>query len=157
MFKNDGHVSKRDCTESEIIDREAERLLQKQLKVESEAEEDHKRAVELAKIVNAADFEHATEWVEIKVKQSHSAWYDSYAGRGSFPSVYIYEVPASVEKEAIELFNIRRKHQGDSSFKFYDCGMTYRITREADHSNIDHEEPIENWIEPAEQVMFGGR
>lgn len=157
MFKNDGHVSKRDCTENEIIDREAERLLQKQLKVESEAEEDHKRAVELAKIVNAADFEHATEWVEIKVKQSHSAWYDSYAGHGSFPSVYIYEVPASVQKEATELFNIRRKHQGDSSFKFYDCEMTYRITREADHSNIDHEDPIESWIEPAEQVMFGGR
>ena len=150
MFKNDGHVSKRDCTENNIIDREAERLLQKQLKVESEAEEDHKRAVELAKIVNAADFENATEWVEMKVKYSHSAWYDTLQGEGRFPSRYVYEVPAEVEKEATELFGIRRKHQGDSHFRFYDCGMTYRVTRESDHENIDHETGIESWIEEAE-------
>jgi hypothetical protein len=155
MFKNNGRVSKRDRTENEIIDREAERLLQKQLEVESEAKEDHERAVELAKIVNAADFKHATDWTEIKSKTSHSGWYETWQGELNVPSIYIYEVPASVEKEARELFDIRHKHQGDSNFKFYDCGMTYRIIREADHPNIDHEEPIESWIEPAEQVLFG--
>lgn len=150
MFKNDGHVSKRDCTENEIIDREAERLLQKQLKVESEAKEDHERAVELAKIVNAADFKHATDWTEIKSKTSHSGWYETWQGELNVPSIYVYEVPASVEKEAAELFNIRRKHQGDSGFHFYDCEMTYRVTRESDHDNFDHEAGIESWIEEAE-------
>lgn len=150
MFKNNGRVSKRDCTGNEVIDREAERLLKEQLKIESEAEQDHARAVELAKVVNAADFENATEWVEMKVKYSHSSWYDTWQGEGRFPSRYVYEVPAEVEKEATELFDIRRKHQGDSHFRFYDCGMTYRVTRESDHENIDHEDGIESWIEEAE-------
>lgn len=150
MFKNNGKVSVRDCSGIAVVDREAERLLQEQLKIESEAEEDHARAIKLAKVVNAADFEHATEWVEMKVKYSHSSWYDTWEGEGRFPSRYVYEVPAEVEKEATELFDIRRKHQGDSHFRFYDCGMTYRVTRESDHENIDHEAGIESWIEEAE-------
>lgn len=150
MFKNNGKVSVRDCSGIAVVDREAERLLHEQLKIESEAKKDHERAVELAKIVNAADFEHATEWVEMKVKYSHSGWYDTWQGEGRFPSRYVYEVPAEVEKEATELFDIRRKHQEDLGFYFHDCGMTYRVTRESDHENIDHEAGIESWIEEAE-------
>lgn len=150
MFKNDGKVSVRDCSGIAVVDREAEHLLQEQLKTESESEEDHVRALELAKVVNRADFEHATKWAEIKVKYSHSGWYDTWQGEGRFPSRYVYEVPADVEKEATELFDIRRKHQGDSHFRFSDCGMTYRVTREADHENLGHESGIESWIEEAE-------
>lgn len=40
-----------------------------------------------------------------------------------------------VEKEARELQAIRRKHQGDNTFRFWECDYRKREVRVADHPN----------------------
>lgn len=135
MFKNNGHVSIRDCSSIDLVNQEAERLLQEELKIEAEGEKDHERAVQLAKIINEADYENATEWVIIKEKTSHSKWYQSWNGFGHSPSIYEYAVPADVADLAKEHFKIRRKHQGDPLFEFFDNDIKYRVTRISDHDN----------------------
>ena len=73
-------------------------------------------------------------WVTIKVKTSHSNWYDNDDVFNA-PSTYYYQVPIEVEKEARELQAIRKKHQGDDTFSFWKCDYYKRQVRVADHSN----------------------
>ena len=73
-------------------------------------------------------------WVTIKVKTSHSNWYDNDDVFNA-PSTYHYQVPVEVEQEARELQAIRRKHQGDDTFSFWKCDYYKREVRVADHPN----------------------
>lgn len=159
VFKNNRKVSKTDMSKHDIVNKEAERLLEKRIQLKSEAKEDEKRAVELANIIIKAyeDIENKDPesvysidwnyiekermfddsltpgWVTIKIKTSHSKWYSSYEGFGHAPSTYYYQVPKCVEKEARELQEIRKKHQNDNTFNFGICEYPKRVVREADH------------------------
>ena len=159
VFKNNGKVSKTDMSKYDFVNREAERLLTERLKLKSETGEDEKKVMELAKIVRKAyedminkdpeskymiEWDYIKEdmrfddsltpgWVTIKIKMSHSKWYDSDEGFGHAPSTYYYQVPACVEKEANELQKIRRKHQNDNTFNFWITDYPKRVVREADH------------------------
>lgn len=117
----------------EKVFKEASRLLEAQLKSESEAADDMERAIELSKIVTYADFKN-DKLVPIKTKYSRSSWYQN-GGQENAPSQYIYLVPASVEKEARELQAIRRKHQGDANFSFGATDYKRLVVRYADHDN----------------------
>ena len=71
--------------------------------------------------------------IAIKVKTSHSKWYQNDIE--NVPSTYHYQVPVEVEKEARELQLIRRKHQDDENFSFYQTNYLKREVRVADHYN----------------------
>lgn len=155
LFTNRGKVSKTQASAYEIVNAEAERKLAKELEVESQREADEKRAKELAQKINhyfkandinqaevewdkltqgAFDDSKTPGWVTIKTKTSHSQWYRG-AGELHSPSVYYTQVPTAVAKEARELQTIRKKHQNDIKFDFFETDYAKRIIREADHQN----------------------
>lgn len=138
-FKNNGKVSKTCASKYEIVNRAAEKALKTQLEIEKDCEKDQKRANQLSEIINNADFTSDTvEFVTIKEKTSHSRWYKSFEGELHEPSSYLTQVPKSVEKEARELQEIRRKHQKDSKFNFFMCDYKKHIVKIADHDNGDY-------------------
>ncbi len=154
-FKNNGQVSKTEATKYDFVNRQAEKQLAKLLEIESQRGTDEKRAKELAQKINhyfeanklnqveiewdeltqgAFDDSKTPGWITIKVKTSHSAWYQN-GGALNMPSNYYTQVPAAVEKEARELQALRKKHQNDRSFDFWGTNYSKRIVREADHLN----------------------
>lgn len=154
QFKNNGQVSKSDCSGYDVVNREAERLLKERLELKASTAEDQAKANELAKIVTKAfegkeaydiewdyieqdEFDDAKTpgWVTIKSKTSHSNWYQGN-GFANRPSEYHYQVPVEVEKEALELQGLRKKHQNDMTFDFYACDYPRRTVRVADHDNF---------------------
>ncbi|QAR22357.1 hypothetical protein [Limosilactobacillus fermentum] len=155
LFTNRGKVSKTQASAYQIVNEEAERKLAELLDVESQRKADEKRAKELAQRINhyfeannlnqdevewdevvqgTFDDTKTPGWVTIKIKASHSNWYQS-AGELHSPSLYHTQVPVAVEKEARELQDIRRKHQNDIKFDFFGTDYAKRIIREADHDN----------------------
>lgn len=142
-FKNDGTISKSQRSLSRLSDEDAnmiyekaEKMLAEQLKAQSDTEKDMQRAMELAVIVNCADFN--GEMVTIKTKTSHSKWYqnDDVFNR---PSQYLTQVPVTVEDEARELQALRKKHQGDNNFDFNATAYKTVEVRIADHDNYKEE------------------
>lgn len=154
-FTNQGKVSKTQASAYEIVNAEAERKLAEELEIESQREADEKRAKKLAHKINHYFKDNGLSseevewdilskgsfrdgktpgWVTVKVKTSHSAWYQG-AGDLHSPSIYFTQVPLDVEKEARELQEIRMKHQNDLSFDFLRTDYAKRIIREADHQN----------------------
>lgn len=153
-FTNKGKVSKPQRSKYKEVNEMAERKLQERLALKAQTAIDLPRAIELAKVVDKAfedkmgdlfleydyvedgDFDDTKTpgWVTIKVKTSHSNWYDNDDVFNA-PSTYHYQVPIEVEKEARELQAIRRKHQGDNTFRFWECDYRKREVRVADHSN----------------------
>ena len=159
-FTNKGKVSKTQSSAYKIVNEEAERKFAEELEIESQREADEKRGEELSKIINRYfednqidrwgsewntiywdtidqgnfDDTKTPGWVTIKIKTSHSSWYD-YGGELNATSLYHTQVPVAIEKEARELQAIRRKHQGDQKFDFYSTDYAKRIVREADHQN----------------------
>lgn len=87
------------------------------------------------KIVNSANWDNIQNkgLAVIKVKTSHSNWYNRGEGELHSPSEYL----TSVAKEAKELQAIRKKHQDDSSFDFSITSYKCREIRVADHDNQD--------------------
>ncbi|MDE7523159.1 hypothetical protein ACNYMP_05585 [Ligilactobacillus salivarius] len=154
VFTNKGKVSKSQRSKYDVVNEEAERKLQERLALKAQTAIDLPRAIELAKVVDKAfedkmndlfleydyleegDFDDSKTpgWVTIKIKTSHSNWYDNDDVFNA-PSTYHYQVPIEVEKEARELQAIRRKHQGDNTFRFWECDYRKREVRVADHSN----------------------
>ncbi|WIU42474.1 hypothetical protein LFP01_00024 [Lacfervirus LFP01] len=155
LFTDRGKVSKTQASAYQIVNEEAERKLAKELEVESQREADEKRAKELSQKINhyfeanninqveiewdeltqgAFDDSKTPGWVTIKIKTSHSNWYQG-AGEMHSPSVYYTQVPTAVDQEARELQSIRRKHQNDFKFDFFRTDYAKRIIREADHDN----------------------
>jgi len=154
VFTNKGKVSKSQHSKYDVVNEEAERKLQERLALKAQTAIDLPRAIELAKVVDKAfedkmndlfleydyleegDFDDSKTpgWVTIKIKTSHSNWYDNDDVFNA-PSTYHYQVPIEVEKEARELQAIRRKHQGDNTFRFWECDYRKREVRVADHSN----------------------
>ena len=155
QLKNNGQVSKSDCSGYDVENREAERLLKERLELKASTAEDQAKANELAETVAQA-FEEKEDaydvewnyieegefddtktpgWVTIKSKTSHSNWYQSN-GFANRPSEYHYQVPVEVEKEALELQGLRKKHQHDTTFDFYACDYPRRTVRVADHDNF---------------------
>lgn len=153
-FTNKGKVSKPQRSIYKEVNEEAERKLQERLALKAQTAIDLPRAIELAKVVNEAfenkkdslffdydyiengDFDDSKTpgWITIKVKTSHSNWYDNDDVFNA-PSTYHYQVPVEVEQEARELQAIRRKHQGDNTFRFWECDYCKREVRVADHPN----------------------
>ncbi|MBN7275495.1 hypothetical protein GNF18_10120 [Ligilactobacillus pobuzihii] len=138
LFKNNGHVSKSDCSRYDAVNAEAERLLAERLNVKEHTADDIVKCKNLAKIVSDAyyDSNADTEWVTIKVKTSHSNWYQ-HGGELNTRSQYLTQVPAEVKKQARELQAIRRKHQNDDAFDFAATAYLSREVRVADHENED--------------------
>lgn len=154
VFTNKGKVSKPQRSKYDVVNEEVERKLQERLALKAQTAIDLPRAIELAKVVDKAfedkmndlfleydyleegDFDDSKTpgWVTIKIKTSHSNWYDNDDVFNA-PSTYHYQVPIEVEKEARELQAIRRKHQGDNTFRFWECDYRKREVRVADHSN----------------------
>ena len=154
VFTNKGKVSKSQRSKYDVVNEEAERKLQERLALKAQTAIDLPRAIELANVVDKAfedkmndlfleydyleegDFDDSKTpgWVTIKIKTSHSNWYDNDDVFNA-PSTYHYQVPIEVEKEARELQAIRRKHQGDNTFRFWECDYRKREVRVADHSN----------------------
>lgn len=145
-FKNDGTISKAQRTfgansklsveDQERIFEKAESKMRQQIAIKSDTEKDMQHAIELATIVNNADF--SSEMVTIKTKNSHSKWY-KHGGEGHMVSLYYTQVPATVEAEARELQAIRRKHQDNDSFDFDKTSYRTVEVREADHDNYKEE------------------
>lgn len=158
-FKNNGTLSKSETnclnglssSDRSRIFKAAEDKLAKQLAIEADTVADMARAIELAKVVNAAaikinynpvievssddDFKPNDDvMVTIKEKDSHSDWYQN-GGLGHAVSLYLTRVPRIVEKEARELQAIRRKHQGDTTFDFWKTSYSTQEVRVADHEN----------------------
>ena len=140
-FTNSGKLSKTELKglstdEAEVFKNAAEEKLAAMLKLESETKADTKRALELAKIVNSANWDNIQnkDLAVIKVKDSHSKWYSNGVGEMHIPSEYLTVVPVSVAKE---LQDIRRKHQNDSTFDFTKTAYKSREIRVADHNNQD--------------------
>lgn len=153
-FTNKGKVSKPQRSEYEEVNEMAEQKLQERLAIKEQTKVDLPRAIELAKIVDKAfegktselfvdydylengDFDDSKTpgWVTIKAKTSHSKWY-SRPDVFNMPSMYYYQVPVEVEKEARELQAIRKKHQNDDTFSFLKCCYLKREVRVADHPN----------------------
>ena len=151
-FTNKGKVSKPQRSKYEVVNEEAERKLQERLALKAQTAIDLPRAIELAKVVDEAfkdkmgdlflEYDYVEEgeiddsktpgWVTIKVKNSHSNWYQDV---DNAPSMYYYQVPIEVEKEARELQAIRKKHQNDDTFSFWKCDYYKREVRVAGHSN----------------------
>ena len=154
-FKNNGQVSKSDCSEYDVVNKEAERLLKERLELKASTAEDQAKANELAETVAQAfekkedtydiewnyiengefDDTKTPGWVTIKSKTSHSNWYQGN-GFANRPSEYHYQVPEEVKDEAIELQGLRKKHQHDTTFDFYACDYPRRTVRVADHDNF---------------------
>lgn len=152
VFTNKGKVSKPQRSKYEEVNEEAERKLQERLALKAQTAIDLPRAIELAKVVDEAfkdkmgdlfvEYDYVEEgdfddsktpgWVTIKVKNSHSNWYQDV---DNAPSMYYYQVPVEVEKEARELQAIRKKHQDDDTFSFWKCDYYKREVRVADHPN----------------------
>lgn len=152
VFTNKGKVSKPQRSKYEVVNEEAERKLQERLALKAQTAIDLPKAIELAKVVDEAfkdkmgdlflEYDYVEEgefddsktpgWVTIKVKNSHSNWYQDV---DNAPSMYYYQVPIEVEKEARELQAIRKKHQNDDTFSFWKCDYYKREVRVADHSN----------------------
>lgn len=153
-FTNKGKVSKPQRSIYKEVNEEAERKLQERLALKAQTKIDLPRAIELAKVVNEAfknkkdslflDYDYVEDgdfddtktpgWVTIKVKSSHSNWYDNDDVFNA-PSTYYYQVPVEVEAQARELQSIRRKHQNDDTFSFWKCDYYKREVRVADHPN----------------------
>lgn len=151
-FTNKDKVSKPQRSKYDVVNGEAERKLQERLALKAQTKIDLPRAIELAKVVNEAfkdkmgdlfleydyvengDFDDSKTpgWVTIKVKTSHSNWYQDV---DNAPSMYYYQVPVKVEAQARELQAIRKKHQNDDTFSFWKCDYYKREVRVADHSN----------------------
>lgn len=151
-FTNKSKVSKPQRSKYEEVNEEAERKLQERLALKAQTAIDLPRAIELAKVVDEAfkdkmgdlfvEYDYVEEgdfddsktpgWVTIKVKNSHSNWYQDV---DNAPSMYYYQVPVEVEKEARELQAIRKKHQDDDTFSFWKCDYYKREVRVADHPN----------------------
>ena len=70
-----------------------------------------------------------------KEKVSHSLWYQ-HGGDLHNPSRYLYQVPASVAKEAWELQAIRHKLQNDKSSGFSATNYATKEGWMADHDNV---------------------
>lgn len=143
-FTNSGKLSKTELNglssdEAEVFKNAAEEKLAAMLKLESETKADTKRALELAKIVNSANWDNIQnkDLAVIKVKDSHSKWYSNGVGEMHIPSEYLTVVPVSVAKEAKKLQDIRRKHQNDSTFDFTKTTYKSHEIRVADHNNQD--------------------
>ena len=155
LFTNRGKVSKTQASPYSIVNEEAERKLTEELEIEIQREADEARAKKLATIINRYFTNHELDqgeidwntitngnfddsktpgWVTIKIKTSHSEWYQG-SGELHSPSVYYTQVPTAVENEARELQAIRRKHQDDFKFDFSGTDYAKRIIREADHLN----------------------
>lgn len=153
-FTNKRKVSKPQRSKYKEVNEMAERKLQERLALKAQTAIDLPRAIELAKVVDKAfedkmgdmflEYDYVEEgdfddsktpgWVTIKVKTSHSNWYDNDDVFNA-PSTYYYQVPVEVEQEARELQAIRRKHQGDNTFRFWECDYYKREVRVADHPN----------------------
>lgn len=151
-FTNKGKVSKPQRSKYDVVNGEAERKLQERLALKAQTAIDLPRAIELAKVVDEAfkdkmgdlflEYDYVEEgdfddsktpgWVTIKVKNSHSNWYQDV---DNAPSMYYYQVPVEVEAQARELQAIRKKHQNDDTFSFWKCDYYKREVRVADHSN----------------------
>lgn len=151
-FTNKGKVSKPQRSKYEAVNKEAERKLQERLALKAQTAIDLPRAIELAKVVDEAfkdkmgdlflEYDYVEEgefddsktpgWVTIKVKTSHSNWYQDV---DNAPSMYYYQVPVEVEAQVRELQAIRRKHQNDDTFSFWKCDYYKREIRVADHPN----------------------
>lgn len=143
-FTNSGKLSKSELKglsddEARIFKADAEKQLAAMLELESSTKADTEKAIKLAKVVNNANWDGLADkdLAVIKVKNSHSNWYKGGLGEMHAPSVYLTIVPVSVAKEAKELQNIRRKHQGDSTFDFSKTNYKTREIRVADHANQD--------------------
>lgn len=145
-FKNDGTISKsqrifESSTKLSVEDQErifekAESEMRQQIAIKADTEKDMQRAMELAVIINCADFN--GELVTIKTKSSHSKWYQ-HGGEGHMVSFYHTQVPVAVEAEARELQDIRRKHQNNDLFDFNETAYKTVEVREADHDNFKEE------------------
>lgn len=145
-FKNDGTISKSQrkfetgtklsVEDQERIFEKAESEMRQQIAVKADTEKDMQRAMELAVIINCADFN--GEMVTIKTKNSHSKWYQ-HGGEGHMVSFYHTQVPVAVEAEARELQDIRRKHQNNDLFDFNATAYKVIEVREADHDNYKEE------------------
>ena len=145
-FKNDGTISKSQrifeansklsVEDQERIFEKAESEMRQQIAIKADTEKDMQRAMELAVIINCADFN--GEMVTIKTKNSHSKWYrnDDVFNR---PSQYLTQVPVAVEAEARELQALRKKHQGDNNFDFNATAYKTIEVRIADHDNYKEE------------------
>lgn len=151
-FTNKGKVSKPQRSKYDVVNEEAERKLQERLALKAQTAIDLSRAIELAKVVDEAfkdkmgdlflEYDYVEEgefddsktpgWVTIKVKTSHSNWYQDV---DNAPSTYYYQVPVEVAEQAKELQAIRKKHQGDDTFSFWKCDYYKRQVRVADHPN----------------------
>ena len=143
-FTNSGKLSKTELNglssdEAEVFKNAAEKKLATMLKLESETNADTKRALDLVEIVNSANWDNIQnkDLAVIKVKNSHSSWYNGGEGELHSPSEYLTVVPDSVVKEAKELQAIRRKHQNDATFDFSNTSYKCREIRVADHNNQD--------------------
>ena len=143
-FTNSGKLSKTELKglstdEAEVFKNAAEEKLAAMLKLEYETKADTKRALKLVKIVNSANWDNIQNkgLAVIKVKTSHSNWYNGGEGELHSPSEYLTVVPVSVAKEAKELQAIRKKHQDDPSFDFNSTSYKCREIRVADHNNQD--------------------
>lgn len=151
-FTNKGKVSKPQRSKYEVVNEEAERKLQERSVLKAQTAIDLPRAIELAKVVDEAfkdkmgdlflEYDYVEEgefddsktpgWVTIKVKTSHSNWYQDV---DNAPSTYYYQVPVEVEAQARKLQAIRKKHQNDDTFSFWKCDYYKREVRVADHPN----------------------
>ena len=137
-FTNNGKLSKSDknfylIEQMPELKERAESEIAKYIELVEQTKEDMKRALELKEIINQANFE--GELVVIKHRVSKSNWYDGN-GVGNMRSRYNTCVPVSVEKEALELQAIRKKHQGNDLFDFVKTAYITIEKREADHDNF---------------------
>lgn len=143
-FTNTGKLSKtelKNLPENEVkfFKDDAEKQLAQILKLEESTKADTEKALKLVDIVNSANWDNLNDkdFAVIKVKNSHSSWYKGGLGEMHAPSEYLTVVPVAVAKEAKELQNIRRKHQGDSTFDFAKTNYRTREVRVSDHDNQD--------------------
>lgn len=141
-FTNKGKLSKTELNglpenEAKVFKADAEKQLAAMLELETSTKADTKKALKLADIVNSTNWDDLSDkdFAVIKVKNSHSNWYKGGLGEMHAPSEYLTVVPVAVAKEAKELQNIRRKHQGDSTFDFAKTNYRTREIRVADHAN----------------------
>lgn len=141
-FTNKGKLSKTELNglpeaDAEIFKADAEKQLAAMLELEKSTKTDTEKALKLANIVNSANWDNLQnkDFAVIKVQGSHSSFYKSDYGAMYEPSEYLTLVPISVAKEAIELQNIRRKHQIDQTFDFETTDYRTKIIRVADHDN----------------------
>lgn len=151
-FTNKGKVSKTEASRYDWMNAEAERIHAHHEQIKADREADMARAIELKKIVDGSfklgdeapmdydtldgDFDDSMVpgFVTIKIKTSHSLWYQN-AGSLNSASQYYTMVPKTVEKEARELQVIRHKHQYDDKFDFCATDYKKKIVRVADHDN----------------------